>query len=291
MARRVTGRRSKVVDLEACIATIDSGSSISLGGNVNNNVAMAGVRQLIRAGCSDLELIAFGQGIGADLLIGAGLVAIVHTNYIGLEHLGLAPSLRRAAADDRLRIVDWDSIGMMQALQAGASGAPLAAVPTGIEVTAWPELSPSVYRRIWDPFEQRETFVVPPLRPDVAVLYASHCDPYGNVQHDGFVFWDEILAQAAERVIVVCEELVSNDALRSAPERTSIPGYLVDLVVECPDAAYPCGAPPRYFADSDHLEHYRHVARSQAGLEGYLARVHELDELDYRRIAIKEANR
>lgn len=291
MARRVTRRRSKAVDLEAAVATIAPGSSLSLGGNVNTNVAMAGVRQLIRAQRGDLELIAFGQGIGADLLIGAGLVSTVHMNYVGLEHLGLAPSLRREAAGDRLRIVDWDSIGMMQALQAAASGAPLAAVPAGIEVTAWPQLSPDVYRTVRDPFEDREVFVVPPLAPDVAVLYASRCDLYGNVQHDGFVFWDEILAQAAERVIVVCEELVSNDAVRGAPERTSIPGYLVELVVECPGAAYPCGAPPRYLADSHHLEHYRHAARSQAGLEAYLARVRALDEPDYRRTVIQEASR
>jgi glutaconate CoA-transferase subunit A len=119
-------RDSKVVDLASAIATVPDGSTIALGGNVHNNVAMAAVRELIRQRMADLELIAFGQGMGADLLIGARAVRTLHTNYVALEHLGLAPCLRRAAESETMTIVDWDSLGMILALEAGASGAPFA---------------------------------------------------------------------------------------------------------------------------------------------------------------------
>lgn len=271
----MTERRSKATDLAGAISTIQSGARISLGGNVHNNVAMAAVRELIRNGPGDLELIAFGQGAGADVLIGAGNVARVHTNYIGLEHLGLAPCFRRAAESGTVEVVDWDSLGMVGALAAAAEGAPFAAVPEGIEVTAWPELSPEVYRRTRDPFTGREVFVVPPLRIDVALLYASTADPYGNAQHRGFVFWDELIAQAADRVIVVCEEVVAEAT------GTTIPGYLVDLVVASPRAAYPGGAPPAYASDLRHLEDYRTAARSESGLAGYLAGIRDRDEQAY----------
>jgi glutaconate CoA-transferase subunit A len=273
-------RDSKVLDLASGIATVPDGSTIALGGNVHNNVAMAAVRELIRQGTADLELIAFGQGMGADLLIGARAVRTLHTNYVAMEHLGLAPGLRRAAESGTTTIVDWDSLGMILALEAGASGAPLAAVPQGIEVTVWPGLSPHVYRRIVNPFTGSEAFVVPPLQPDVALLYVSVADCYGNGQHDGFVFWDELIAQAARRVVLLCEELVSNDDIRRAPQRTTIPSYLVDVVVESPGAAYPCGAPPRYEAQVDELVRYRQAASTTASLDDYLAELRRSSEAE-----------
>jgi glutaconate CoA-transferase, subunit A len=274
----VLARDSKAVDLASAIASISSGSSIALGGNVNNNVAMAAVRELIRHGTGELELMAFGQGIGADMLLGAGAVSRLHTNYLGLEHLGLAPSFRRIAEAEAISVIDWDSLGMMLALEAAASGAPFAALPRGIEATAWPELSPSVYRRVPDPFTGEPSYVVPSLSPDVAVLYASRADPFGNAQHDGFVFWDELIAQAAERVIIVCEELVSNETIREAPHRTAIPSYLVDLVVESSRAAYPCGAPPRYDADLEEIVRYQAAAATQTSMARYLDEVRQSSE-------------
>jgi glutaconate CoA-transferase subunit A len=266
------GRRSKVASLEEAIATIPSGAWIACGGNVNNNTAIAGVHELIRQGRGGCTLVAFGQGLAADLLVGAGVVDVVHTNYIGMEHLGLAPCFRRAATEGSIRVVDWDSLGMILALQAAASGAPLAAVPAGIEVTTWPTRSPEVYRRIVDPFTEVEVFVVPPLRIDVAVLYASVADPFGNARHHGFVFWDELLAQAADRVILICEELVSNEEIRAAAGATTIPGYLVEHVVAARGAAAPGGAPPDYAADLPHLERYCEEARTAAGFAAYLKR-------------------
>jgi acyl CoA:acetate/3-ketoacid CoA transferase alpha subunit len=178
-------------------------------------------------------------------------------------------------------VTDWDSLGMIMALQAAASGTPLAPVPAGVEVTAWPERSPGVYRRITDPFTGRDVTVVPALRIDVAVLYASAADAYGNAQHRGFVFWDELLAQAADRVILVCEEVVDNAAIRADARATTIPGYLVDLVVASAGAAVPGGAPPTYASDLDHLERYCMLARSQEGADAYLATVRETDEHRY----------
>jgi glutaconate CoA-transferase subunit A len=266
----MTARRSKLASLEDAIATIPNGARIAFGGNVNNNAAIAGVHELIRQGRSGCTLVAFGQGLAADLLIGGGVVDVVHTNYIGMEHLGLAPCFRRAATEGSIRIVDWDSLGMIQALQAAASGAPFAAVPAGIEVTTWPTRSPEIYRRIVDPFTQAEAFVVPPLQIDVAVLYASAADPFGNARHRGFVFWDELLAQAADRVILICEEVITNEETRATAGATTIPGYLVEHVVAVAGAAAPGGAPPDYGADLPHLERYCEEARTTAGFAAYL---------------------
>lgn len=274
-------RAVKTSTLHDAIASIAPGSTIALGGNVNNNVAMAGVRELVRQGIGDLTLLAFAQGIGADTLVGAGCVRTIHTNYTGMEHLGLAPAFRAAGEDGTTAIVDWDSLGMIQALSAAASGSPFAVVPRGIEVTSWPTLSPQIYRGIVDPFSGESVYAVPPLQADVAVLYASRCDEYGNAQHRGFVFWDELIAQAADRVIVVCEEIVPNETIRASSELTALPGYLVSHVVESAHAAYPAGAPPLYESSAAHLERYVQRCRTEQGRASYIAQIRHSDEVAY----------
>lgn len=276
-------RRSKLTDLAGALTTVGAGTRLSLGGNVNNNVAMAAVRQLVRSGVGGCHLVAFGQGYGADLLIGAGVVDTVHTNYIGMEHLGLAPCLRRAADEGTVRVVDWDSLGLIAALQAAASGTPFATLPAGVEVTSWPALSPEVYRRTRDPFTGEDVFVVPAMPLDVTVLYVSEADPYGNARHDGFVFWDDLFAHAADRVVVVCERLVDNAAIRADPRRTTLPAHLVDAVVHVPGAARPGGAAPGHAVDFGHLARYCAAARTADGLDAYLAPIRALGEDAYQR--------
>jgi glutaconate CoA-transferase subunit A len=152
-----------------------------------------------------------------------------------------------------------------------------------------PKRSPNVYRGVTDPFTGEHVTVVPPLRIDVAVLYVSAADAFGNARHDGFTFWDELIAQAADRVILVCEELISNDEIRADPRRTTLPGYLVESVTASPGASYPCGTSPLRDADLAHLERYCAAARDADGLTRYLAEIRSSTETEYwRRHNIKE---
>ncbi len=73
--------------------------------------------------------------------------------------------------------------------------------------------------------------VVPPLRPDVTIVHAQRADVDGNTQMWGLLGCQRDAAFAAERVIVVCEELVDEEVIRSDPNRTVIPGLIVDAVV------------------------------------------------------------
>jgi hypothetical protein len=60
----------------------------------------------------------------------------------------------------------------------------------------------------------------------------------------------------------------------------SIPGYLVDEVVETPFGAHPLGSVGAYVADLDHLAAYQATVKAD-GFAGYLARYCEVDHLSY----------
>src|SRR5258706_69390 len=85
-----------------------------------------------------------------------------------------------------------------------------------------------------------------PIALDVALVHAHAADDAGNlfVEHPTT---DLLVARAARFVIATCETRVRR--LASA----TIPGFLVDLVVEEPFGAYPLGCFGRYAPDEAHL--------------------------------------
>jgi glutaconate CoA-transferase subunit A len=77
-------------------------------------------------------------------------------------------------------------------------------------------------------------------------------------------------AFAARKVIVVAEEIVDEEALRSDPNRTLIPGVIVDAVVEEPFGAHPSFVQGYYDRDNDFYVAWEETSRSEDGMMGYL---------------------
>ena len=80
---------------------------------------------------------------------------------------------------------------------------------------------------------------MPALFPDVALLHVHRADRFGNCQIDGYTHMDPDIASAATTVLVQAEEIVDDDRIKREPDRTVIPGFVVDAVVEAPFGAYP----------------------------------------------------
>jgi glutaconate CoA-transferase subunit A len=98
-----------------------------------------------------------------------------------------------------------------------------------------------------DPVAGEPLLAVPAVTPDIALLHASAADPYGNIQHIGSGFGDRAIARASAYTVVSVERIISNEELRRAPERTSIP--LVDAVVRAPFGAHPFSSVGHYLED------------------------------------------
>ena len=133
------------------------------------------------------------------------------------------------------------------------------------------------------PFTGETLCLIPALFPDVAVIHVHRADCFGNAQIDGYPHMDPDLAAAAATVILSAEEIVSTDELRRTADRTVIPFFTVDAVVEAPFGAYPHECYGRYEADLDHIGEYARgvAAGGAAAVQAYLDEyVYGLDTFD-----------
>jgi glutaconate CoA-transferase subunit A len=113
------------------------------------------------------------------------------------------------------------------------------------------------WKKIEDPYGSgREVYVIPAIRPDVAVIHASEVDEHGNARVLGSPFWDHPLTRAAKRVLVTAERLVSAETLAAQPELTLVPGFMVEAAAIVPRGAWPGSMHPIYEVDYRAVEAY-----------------------------------
>ncbi|HID96564.1 MAG TPA: CoA transferase subunit A, partial [Candidatus Latescibacteria bacterium] len=105
-----------------------------------------------------------------------------------------------------------------------------------------------------------------------AALHVQRVDTEGNVSVDGPVYDNVEKAKSAKRIIITCEEIVDTDHLRKMPEKTILPGFLVDYVVEVPFGAHPYACYRYYDYDWEHIEEYAKEAGTPEGFAAYLER-------------------
>jgi glutaconate CoA-transferase subunit A len=125
------------------------------------------------------------------------------------------------------------------------------------------------------PYGDGPIAVVPPLKPDVAIIHAQRADASGNTQIWGLLGVQKEVAFAAERVIIVVEEIVDEEGpeigvIRSDPNRTIIPGLLVDAVVHEPYGAHPSYAQGYYDRDNEFYLEWDQLSRSEATTQAWL---------------------
>jgi glutaconate CoA-transferase, subunit A len=114
---------------------------------------------------------------------------------------------------------------MVSRYVAGASGLPFMPLRSYFE-SDLPKANAKIVE-IASPFGDESVYAVPPLNPDVAIVHVQRADEDGNAQIWGFVGCQKEAAFAAERVIVVCEELVDDSVVRADPNRTMSRGRAI----------------------------------------------------------------
>jgi glutaconate CoA-transferase subunit A len=247
----VPARGEKVTRL-AEAAAVGDGSSIAFGGFWYQNQPAAYARELVRRGVRGL--VVSGSPVGGyvqDLLIGTGVAARLRTPHVSFDDEGLSPNLRHCAEAGSLVVEELDEAVLVGALRGALEALPALPVRS-LRASAIAERSPLV-RRSHGRLSEREAIA---FVPDVAVLHVARADCHGNGVHGGPAFADRLLARTARRVVLTAERLVSNEEIRSDPQRTTIPGFLVDEVIIAPGGAGPGACHGVYEADHAALSDY-----------------------------------
>lgn len=228
---------SKLCTLKEAVQQYVRDGDLVYAAGFTHLIPFAAGHEIIRQGRKDLILARATPDLIYDQMVAAGTARKIIFSYMGNPGVGSLRIVRSAVEEGKLEWEEYSHFGMVSRLQAGATGMPF--IP--MNQTAATDLennNPSI-RRVVDPYSGREVIAVPPLQPDVAIIHVQRCDARGNAHIWGILGEQKEAAFAAHKVIVTAEEIVDEKIIRSDPNRTLIPEFIVDAVCHVPYAAHP----------------------------------------------------
>jgi acyl CoA:acetate/3-ketoacid CoA transferase alpha subunit len=264
---------TKLSTLEQAVASVPPGAHLALSGFAITRCTMAFAREVIRQGLKGLTVSQCVGAMDADLLVAAGAVERIIYGGGSLDRYGRLACVNRGIEDGSLRAEEYSSLSVTFRYLAGALGIPFITIRSlrGSDLARLlEERSASDVAMVRDPFSGDEWLALRPLKPDVAVIQVQRADEDGNAQIFGPRWDNPEQARASQRTIVIAEQIVRGDVIRSQPEYTVIPGLLVSHVVEVPFGAHPCSVYGAYDHDAEAIKRYVEGTRTPESVQAYL---------------------
>jgi len=276
---------SKLMTMRDAIARhVPSGSMVLLGAQLEQMIPFAAGHELIRQGRRDLTVVGPISDILFDQMIGAGCVSRVMAAWVGNVSAGVGYCFRRAvehAVPRKIEVVDYSNFTMALALHAAALGVPF--LPTYATLGSDFLKKNGNLREFSSPVSEERLVAVRALRPDVAILHVQRADAQGNAHIWGSLGVAVDGARAARKIIIVAEEIAEPGVISSDPNRTLVPGFLVEAVVHEPGGAHPSPVQGYYGRDHAFFAQYHEQTRRVEDFEDWLARwvAHVSDRGEY----------
>jgi glutaconate CoA-transferase, subunit A len=259
---------NKLMPLKDAVARFVQDGDLVYAAGFTHLIPFAAGHEIIRQRKSDLVLARATPDLIYDQMVAAGCARKVIFSYMGNPGVG---SLRLIRSEIEAGNLDWEEyshFGMISRLQAGAAGLPFMPMnPTAAEDLLG---SNPAHRTVSDPYSGGEVVVVPALHPDVAIVHAQRADAEGNAHIWGIIGEQKEAAFAARKVILTAEEIVDQEVIRSDPNRTLIPGFIVVAVCEVPHCAHPSYTQGYYDRDNAFYLEWDRISKSREALQDYL---------------------
>src|SRR5512143_659437 len=268
----MTDHASKVVSMHDAIAAhVHDGDTVVIEG-FTHLICFAAGHEIIRQRKRNLTLARLTPDLIYDQMIAAGVARKLVFSWLGNPGVGGLGALRRRVEgeipDQPLELEEYSHFGMVGRYTAGAMNLPFFPLRSYFE-TDLPVATPLI-RPIASPYGDGTIYAVPPLRPDVTIVHAQRASAGGDTQVWGLLGCQKEAAFAAERVIVVVEEVVDEAVIRADPNRTIIPGLIVDAVVVEPWGAHPSYVQGAYDRDNRFYREWDAISREAATTQAWL---------------------
>ena len=263
-ASKVTSMREAVGEL------VRDGESVAIEG-FTHLICFAAGHEIIRQRKRDLTLCRLTPDVVYDQMVAAGVARKLVFSWLGNPGVGSLHAIRRRVESTEggpFELEEYSHFGMVCRYTAGAARLPFFPLRSYAE-SDLPNVNPKIVP-IDSPYGDETLYAVPPLNPDVAIVHAQRADAAGDTQIWGLLGCQKEAAFAADRVIVVCEELVDETTIRRDPNRTVIPGLIVDAVVVEPRACHPSYAQGYYDRDNRFYREWDVIAREPGSLKAWL---------------------
>jgi len=264
----------KRVSLQQAVAEqIHDGDSVVLGACLEPMIPFAVSYEIVRQHKKHLNIIAPISDISTDILIGAGAVDTITGAWVGNVSEGLGHNYRRALEHNiphPVTLVDHSNFSLGMALLAAAYGMPFA--PNRSLLGSDILTSNPQFKVMNNPLTEAEEPIVmiPPLAPDIAVLPVQRADRHGGTHFWGNTGLLQEAALASAKILVLAEEIVPVEVIRSDPNRILFPDFQVCAVVEVCAATHPSPMTGVWQRDTAFFRAYHQRSRSREGFLDWL---------------------
>jgi len=255
---------------DAVARFVHDGDAIVIEG-FTHLICFAAGHEIIRQRRRELTLCRLTPDLIYDQLIGAGCVRRLVFSWAGNPGAGPLHALRRAVEHgipNSIELEEYSHFGMVARLAAGAAKLPFYPL-RNYQGSDLPRVNPLI-KTVTCPFTGEELAAVPALNPDTAIVHVQRADENGNAHVWGLMGVQKEAAFAARNTIVVAEEIVSESVIRSDPNRTLIPGLIVDAVVHEPFGCHPSYVQGYYDRDNDFYVAWREISQDVTTFNSYL---------------------
>jgi glutaconate CoA-transferase subunit A len=259
---------SKLTSLRDAITSLVRDGDLIYAAGFTHLIPFAAGHEIIRQGRRDLTLARATPDLIYDQMVAAGCARKLIFSYAGNPGIGSLRIIRSAIETGTVGCEEYSHFAMISRLTAGATGVPFMPMnPTGVDDL--PRENPS-YRTVVDPYTGGPVVTVPALCPDVAIVHVQRADAEGNCHLWGILGEQKEAAFAADRVIVTAEEIVDPAVIRSDPNRTIVPGLVVDAVCHVPFCAHPSYTQGYYDRDNVFYMEWDRISADPARLRSWL---------------------
>jgi glutaconate CoA-transferase subunit A len=263
----------KRITLEEAARMVPDKAELFWGGFGFQRPPIAFARELVRQKKRDLTIYTCGSEYDIEIMVGAGVATRFDIAFVAIEALGLANNMRRRVAEGKAQVEDYSNLAMAMRFLGGALNVPFMPVRSlmGTDIVRYSRYRGDKKLKVIDcPFTGEKICLVPSAQPDFSIVHVQRVDRMGNAQIDGIVGEDLEGARCGKKLIVLAEELIDVDEVRSRPDQTKIPAMYVSHVVIAPFIAHPMQCLGYYDYDLEHLMMFHKMTRTEEGWQEYL---------------------
>ena len=261
---------NKLMTRGEVIAQLRDGITVGVGGWGPRRKPMSLIREILRSPVRDLTVVSYG-GADVGMLCAAGKVRKLVFAFVSLDFIPLEPYFRAARQSGAIEVMEIDEGLLLLGLKAAAMRVPF--IPTRVGLgTDVLRHSPGI-KLVDSPYDDRQWVAMPALPLDVALLHVDRADARGVCQIKGpDHYMDDVMARAAQKTWVSCDELVDASFFASPEEARYVFWERSETtgVVHIPGGAHPSSCNPLYGFDVAHFKEYQASAGQENGWSDYV---------------------
>ncbi len=259
---------TKLASLPEAVSQFVADGDVVYAAGFTHLIPFAAGHEIIRQKKQNLTLARATPDLIYDQVVAAGCARKVIFSYMGNPGVGSLRIVRAAIEAGQIEWEEYSHFQMITRLQAGASGLPF--LPMNQTGATDLEKANPLIKRIPDPYGGRDVIVVPALTPDVAIVHVQRADADGNAHLWGIIGEQKEAAFASRKVILTAEEIVDESVIRSDPNRTLIPGLVMDAVCHVRYACHPSYAQGYYDRDNEFYLQWDKTSQSNEAVKSWL---------------------